>query len=124
MGDLRNALERMGRRVEPTVDGLERLERRRRTKERNRRVAAGALALLVAVGGSIAAYAALREPDRAGIAGGASGPSGAGAAPRVPAWNQPRECDVPAARRAPRRLGDGARGFWHPVHERSRALVR
>jgi hypothetical protein len=83
MGDLRNDLERIGRRVEPTVDGLGRLERRRRTKERNRRVAAGALALLVAVGGSIAAYAALREPDRAGIAVGTSGPSGAELAPAL-----------------------------------------
>jgi hypothetical protein len=74
MGDLRPDLERIGRRVEPEVDAFERLDRRRRQKERNRRLAAGALALLVAIGGSIAAYAALRDDgDRLpGIADGSS----------------------------------------------------
>jgi hypothetical protein len=74
MGDLGPDLERLGRRVEPDVDAFERLGRRRRRKERNRRLAAGWLALLVAVGGSLAAYAALRDDgDRLpGIADGSS----------------------------------------------------
>ena len=55
MGDLRPDLERLGRRVEPDTDAFERLDRRRRRKERNGRVAAGGLALIVAVGGSLAA---------------------------------------------------------------------
>jgi hypothetical protein len=74
MGDYRQDLERLGRRVEPDTDAFERLDGRRRRRERNRRVAAGGLALLVAVGGSLAAYAALRDDgDRLpGIADGTS----------------------------------------------------
>src|SRR3990170_1838135 len=45
-----------GRRGEPTGDALERLETRRHRRERNRRLAAGSLALLIAIGGSFAAY--------------------------------------------------------------------
>ncbi len=72
MGDFRSDLDRIGRRVDQRSDAFERLERRRRTKERNGRIAAGTLALLVAVGGSVAAYTALRDDDPhvEGIAGG------------------------------------------------------
>lgn len=72
MADLRTDLERIGRRVEPTGDALERLEERRRRKERNRRLAAGSLALAIAIGGSIVAYTALRDSDP-GITGIADG---------------------------------------------------
>jgi len=87
MGDLRTDLERIGRRVEPTGDALERLETRRHRKERTRRLAAGSLALLIAIGGAIAAYTALRDDDP-GVASIADGP------PPVPAPNLARVvCD-------------------------------
>jgi hypothetical protein len=82
MGDLRPDLERIGRRVEPPSDAFERLERRRRGTERNRRLAAGGLALAVAIGGSVAAYSVLRDEGPVGITAGASGP-GAELAPEV-----------------------------------------
>ncbi|MGE5460341.1 MAG: hypothetical protein ACM3WR_06925 [Solirubrobacterales bacterium] len=83
MGDLRSDLERIGHGVEPSADAFERLERRRRTRDRNRRLTAGGLALLVAVGGSVAAYSALRNDGAAGIVVGSSGPSRDELAPTV-----------------------------------------
>jgi len=87
MANLRTDLDRIGRRVEPTGDALERLEARRHRKERNRRLAAGSLALLIAIGGSIAAYTALRDDDP-GITGIADGSP----PPAVPAIARVR-CD-------------------------------
>ncbi len=75
MGDLRSDLERISHGVEPGADAFERLERRRRIKDRNHRLTAGGLALVVAIGGSIAAYSALRDDGPAGVAVGTSGRS-------------------------------------------------
>jgi hypothetical protein len=68
MRELRERLERIGERVPPAPDAFERLERARRRRERNRRITAGALALLVAIAGSVAAFAAFSgsEPQVAG----------------------------------------------------------
>ena len=61
MSDLRTNLERLGERARPGQDAFERLERRRRRKTRNRRLGAGVLALLLTVGGSLAAFSAFRD---------------------------------------------------------------
>lgn len=63
MRDLRSELERLGERARPRPDAFERLERRRRRAERNRRIGAGAVALLLTVGGSVAAFSAFRSGD-------------------------------------------------------------
>ena len=63
MDDLRTELERLGERARPRSDAFERLGRRRRRVERNRRIAAGAVALLVAVAGSLAAFAVFRDSE-------------------------------------------------------------
>jgi hypothetical protein len=83
MGDLRSDLERIGHGVEPRADAFERLERRRRTRDRNRRLTAGGLALVIAIGGSVVAYSALRDDGPAGIVAGTSGPSRDELAPMV-----------------------------------------
>jgi len=63
MSDLRSQLERIGDRVRVAPDAFERLERARRRRERNRRITAGTVALLVAIAGSVAAFAAFRTSD-------------------------------------------------------------
>jgi len=63
MRDLRTELERLGDRVRPTSDAFERLERTRRRKERNRRIAAGAVAFVVAVAGSLTAFTVFRDTE-------------------------------------------------------------
>ena len=63
MSDLRTDLERLGERAAPKTDAFERLEFRRRRRERNRRIAAGLLALVLFVGGSVAAFSAFRDTD-------------------------------------------------------------
>lgn len=99
MGDLRPDLERLGRRVEPDPDAFEQLERHRRRRERNGRVAAGGLALIVAVGGSLAAYALLRDDgDRLpGIADGSS-PADVPTAVHLSCDGQTTTLDTPRAR--------------------------
>jgi hypothetical protein len=72
MADLRSRLERIGGRVAPAPDAYERLERSRRRRERNRRITAGVVALVVAVAGSVAAVTAFRGSD--GAAPGEAGP--------------------------------------------------
>jgi hypothetical protein len=72
MSDLRTRLERLGERARPVSDAFERLERVRRRRERNRQLAAGVVALLVAVAGSLAAFSALRTSDRDFADGGES----------------------------------------------------
>ncbi|MGH2636932.1 MAG: hypothetical protein ACRDHU_12415 [Actinomycetota bacterium] len=67
MSDLRSRLERLGDQLTPPPDAFERLERTRRRRERNRRITAGAVALLVALGGSVAAFTAFRGSDEPGI---------------------------------------------------------
>lgn len=62
MTDLRTQLERLGERVSPAPDAMERLSRRRARRERTRRVATVVFALGIAVAGSFGAYAAFREP--------------------------------------------------------------
>ncbi len=77
MPDLRTELERLGERARPRSDAFERLERRRRRTERNRRIAAGTVALLVAIAGSIAAFTVFRD-TQARVAGeGGAGSFGA-----------------------------------------------
>jgi hypothetical protein len=56
MSDLRTRLEQLGERAHPASDAFARLERARRHRERNRRITAGTIALLVAVAGSFAAF--------------------------------------------------------------------
>lgn len=63
MSDLRSRLERIGDRVRVAPDAFERLERARLRRERTRRITAGAVALLVAIGGSVAAFTAFRTND-------------------------------------------------------------
>jgi streptogramin lyase len=60
MSSYRDALERAGARFRLPPDALERLHRRREQRQRNRRVASGALALLIAAGGTWVAVGALR----------------------------------------------------------------
>jgi hypothetical protein len=68
MSELRERLERLGERVPSAPDAFERLERSRHRRERNRRITAGAVALLVAIAGSVAAFAAFTgsEPQVGG----------------------------------------------------------
>ena len=81
MSDLRNQLERLGERAKVASDAFERLERARRRRERHRRIAAGTVALLVAIAGSVAAFSAFRGSG--GQVAGASG--GAGVTTPAPA---------------------------------------
>lgn len=76
MSNLKARLERLAGRAGVRADAFERLERRRRRRVRNRRLAAGVVALAVALGGSYAAFNAFRgtggttpgaEPDTAHI---------------------------------------------------------
>jgi hypothetical protein len=60
MTDLRLRLQRLGERAAVAPDAFERLERARRRHERNRRITAGAVALLIAVAGSWAVFSAFR----------------------------------------------------------------
>ena len=75
MSDLRSRLERLGDRVRVAPDAFDRLERARRRRERNRRITAGAVALLVAIVGTVAAYTAFRTDDRGPVI--AAAPTGA-----------------------------------------------
>lgn len=72
MGDPRAIIERAAERVTPRRDAFERLERRRERKARNRRISAGVVALVVALGGSYAAFTAFRGASSS-VAGGSSG---------------------------------------------------
>jgi hypothetical protein len=81
MSDLRSRLERIGDRVRVAPDAFERLERARRRRERNRRITAGTVALLVAIAGTIAAYTAFRTNDGSPTI--AAAPSGPTAGPAV-----------------------------------------
>ena len=73
MSELRTDLERLGERARPGQDAFERLEHRRRRKARNRRLGAGILALVLTVGGSLAAFDAFRDAgDGRTIGGGGS----------------------------------------------------
>jgi hypothetical protein len=60
MSDLRTRLERLGERARPAPDAFAKLDRARRRRDRNRRIAAGSVALLLALGGSIFAISAFR----------------------------------------------------------------
>jgi hypothetical protein len=60
MSDPRTILERAARRIDPRSDAFERLDRRRQRKARNRRITAGVVALLVAIGGSYTAFTVFR----------------------------------------------------------------
>lgn len=76
MSDPRTILERTARRIDPRSDAFERLERRRERKARNRRVTAGVVALLVAIGGSYAAFSAFRGGDDEQTIGGVEADKG------------------------------------------------
>ena len=69
MSDLRPRLQRLGERAEVAPDAFERLERARRRHERNRRITAGAVAVLVAVAGTLIAFSAFRGGDGVRIIG-------------------------------------------------------
>jgi hypothetical protein len=70
MSDLRSRLERIGDRTRIAPDAFERLERARRRRDRNRRITAGTVALLVAIAGSVAAFTAFRSNDGGRAVGG------------------------------------------------------
>lgn len=72
MSDLRARLERLGDRARPAPDAFAKLDRVRRRRERNRRIAAGAVALVLALSGSVAVVSAFRGGD-ATTAGGEQG---------------------------------------------------
>ncbi len=61
MRDLRSRLKRLGNRVVPAPDAFERLERARRRRQRNRRLASGVVAFVVAIAGSLAALRARKR---------------------------------------------------------------
>lgn len=63
MNDLRARLERIGERIDPRPGAFERLERARRRRERNRRIAAGVVAFAVAIAGSLAWLTAFRDSE-------------------------------------------------------------
>lgn len=63
MSDLRSRLERIGDRAQPASDAFERLERTRRRRERNRRIGAGVVAFVIAIGGTVAVVSAFRGGD-------------------------------------------------------------
>jgi hypothetical protein len=64
MDDLHERLDRLAGRVTDEGDAYERLGVTRRRRERRRRIGAGALALVVAVGGTFAAFSAIKSgPD-------------------------------------------------------------
>jgi hypothetical protein len=69
MSELRKRLERLGERAEVTPDAYERLERARHRHERNRRITAGAVALVVSLAGSFAVFSAFRSGDGGRTAG-------------------------------------------------------
>jgi hypothetical protein len=75
MSDLRTNLERLGERVSPATDAMERLARRRARRERATRVATVVFALSIAVAGSLGAYLALREPKATQAVGVGSSPT-------------------------------------------------
>jgi hypothetical protein len=62
MSELRTLLERVGERVTPRGDAFERLGRLRQRRARNRRIQAGALALVVAAGGAVGVLKAFQHP--------------------------------------------------------------
>jgi hypothetical protein len=61
MDDLHERLDRLARRAADERDAFERLGLARRRRERRRRIAAGTLALVIAVGGTFAAVSAIRS---------------------------------------------------------------
>jgi hypothetical protein len=73
MRDLRQGLEQLGERAEVAPDAFERLERARRRHERNRRITAGVVAMLVAIAGSLVAFSAFRGGSGVQPGGGGSG---------------------------------------------------
>ena len=89
MSDLRTSLERVGERIAPKPDAFERLDRRRRRKQRNQRIAAGVVAALVAVAGSVALYAGFR--------GGTEQPRGPAGAEIVALWPERTLTETTAA---------------------------
>jgi hypothetical protein len=74
MSDARTIIERAAERVTPRTDAFERLERRRQRKLRDRRIAAGVVAMLVAIGGSYAAFTAFRSSSGSTVAVGSLPP--------------------------------------------------
>ena len=60
MSDVRALLERAGEQIRPSDDAFERLVRTRDRRNRNRRIRAAGLALVVATGGTLAAFLAFR----------------------------------------------------------------
>lgn len=75
MSELRWVLERVGERVTPRPDAFERLVRARQRRERNRRVAAGILALVVAAAGLAGLVVAFSVGQRTVVGGEREEPS-------------------------------------------------
>jgi hypothetical protein len=70
MSDLRSTLERVAEGIHPGNDAFDLLTRRRDRRHRNRRIGAAALAIVVAVGGTIGAFAAFRGSTAPTLASG------------------------------------------------------
>jgi hypothetical protein len=66
-------LERIGERARPAPDAFVRIERARRRRDRNRRVGAGIVAVVVAMAGSFAAFTAFRDGGARTAGGGEGG---------------------------------------------------
>jgi len=75
MTDLRTKLERLGERVSPASDAMERLASRRARRERTTRIATVVFALGIAAAGSFGAYAAFHEPKSVEAVGIGASPS-------------------------------------------------
>jgi len=60
MSDPKSVLERVGARITPREDAFERLQRYRRRRQRNQRITAGVVAVLVAVAGGVGVWAGFR----------------------------------------------------------------
>jgi hypothetical protein len=75
MSDLQRKLERLGERVSPASDAMEKLARRRARRERTSRIATVVFALGIAVAGSFGAYAAFHERKSVQAVGVGASPS-------------------------------------------------
>lgn len=69
MHDLKDLLDREASRVQPEMDGLDSVLRRAERRHRNRRVAAGALGVMVSAALALGSYAGIR------VLGGSDGPT-------------------------------------------------
>jgi hypothetical protein len=117
MRDLRTRLEQIAGRARVAPDAFEQLERARRRHERDRRITAGTVALLVAVAGSFAAFNAFRTGG-GGQTIGAPGGSGF-----LALWPEQTEAGLAAAQEAVDRGDPGLDWRSDPIEVARRFAV-